>query len=321
MGFIARFLAWLNSATPERLPPPTKDTTRTPRAPKSTSTRAKASSGATAFRLAHELEGLLDGIAADHVIVDDETRRLRQWLAGADTFRRVEPFKDVATHVEKALSDGVLTLEECEDILFALRNLTTVNPHFDQLRGGVQQLLGLMAGVAADKRITAHEAQRLRSWQHEWSHLTGLWPFDECHELVERLFRSEDWTDDARRLLEFADQFPVTGSSAPGRNPPLTLKGVCAERPAFYFDGHEYVFTGDSLKCERSELERIVRDRGGRPHPRVTLKTNFLVVCDGGSEYWAYACYGRKIERAYQLRQEGRPIVIARERDFWNSVN
>lgn len=39
--------------------------------------------------------------------------------------------------------------------------------------------------------------------------------------------------------------------------------------------------------------------RRALPHPRVTQKTAYLLVCDGGNPHWSLASYGRKIQRAY----------------------
>src|SRR5262245_54576778 len=107
-------------------------------------------SAAIGFRLAHELEGLLKGISADGVINEPETARLRRWLEDCAPFSAVEPFRTLDAHVTRALEDGVVTMEECEDLLFAVRKYTTANAHFDRLRGGIQILTGLLSGVAAD---------------------------------------------------------------------------------------------------------------------------------------------------------------------------
>ena len=53
----------------------------------------------------------------------------------------------------------------------------------------------------------------------------------------------------------------------------------------------------------------------------VTKKTDYLVVGNAGNPCWAYACYGRKIEEAMQLRKEGAKIVIVNETDFWDCVD
>jgi hypothetical protein len=86
--------------------------------------------GPIGFRLAHELEGLITGIRADSKINDAEKYRLQAWLNAASPYWHVAPFSELAAKVESALSDGVLTIDECDDLLFVASKLTTVNPHF-----------------------------------------------------------------------------------------------------------------------------------------------------------------------------------------------
>ncbi len=59
---------------------------------------------------------------------------------------------------------------------------------------------------------------------------------------------------------------------------------------------------------------------GGSEETSVTPRSDFLVVCDGGNEFWAFACYGRKVEQAYEQRRKGHHIVIVQERDFWDAL-
>jgi hypothetical protein len=79
------------------------------------------------FRLAHELEGLLEGIRADGVITGEETSRLQRWLATNEPYRHIQPFSELATRIDHALSDSLLSPEECADLLFVVSKLTTVN--------------------------------------------------------------------------------------------------------------------------------------------------------------------------------------------------
>lgn len=77
--------------------------------------------GPVAYRLVHELEGLLEGFRADRVIHPLEVERLRAWLAANAAYARVQPFREMSERVEHALSDGVFTLDEVEDLLLAER--------------------------------------------------------------------------------------------------------------------------------------------------------------------------------------------------------
>jgi hypothetical protein len=272
------------------------------------------------FRLAHELEGLLTGIRADNTVLPLETQRVRAWLVAAAPYRDIRPFQQLSALLEAALVDGVLTLDECDDLLFVTQKLTTVNPHFGTVRTGLQMLMAILAGITSDRKVDDAEAQALAEWLVSWSHLRGLWPYDECESIIASLLADENRADEIAYLFALAEQFPIGGAADAGERPPTVIKGVCAVDPHIAFARSEFVVTGESGRCHRDKIEQIILDREGIPHPRVTQRTDYLIVCDGGNPHWAFACYGRKVEHAYNLRREGHHILIVHEADFWDAI-
>lgn len=84
----------------------------------------------------------------------------------------------------------------------------------------------------------------------------------------------------------------------------MVAPSVCAVNPRITFDSKPFVLTGDnSSRSPRAEIESLIRRAGGNAEPRVTQRTDYLAVGAEGSPYWAFACYGRTIERAYELRK------------------
>lgn len=277
-------------------------------------------SGHIGYRLAHELEGLLMGIRADGVIHDLERDRLQRWVDINEPCAHLKPFSELRLRVQAALADGVLTLEECDDLLFVTQKLTTVNPYFGAIRTGIQIMLGHLAGIAADGTIRDVEMRAVARWSEDWSHLAGLWPFDEVVALVTSLQSGGAPPAECyAKLREVVDTFPLSGEYE-GSWPPPIIQGVCAVDPKITFEGKRFVFTGESSRCPRAELEIRVVDRGGKAAKNVSQKTHYLVVCDDGSPHWAFSCYGRKVEEAYNLRRDGHPIVIVHEVDFWDAT-
>jgi NAD-dependent DNA ligase len=274
--------------------------------------------GDVAFRLLHELEGLLEGISADHLINEAESQRIRRWLDENAGFDDVHPFSEMASHLRKALTDGVITLDECDDLLFVVRNLTRANHYFDSLRGGVQILSGLLAGIAADGILRPIEVEHLQGWTEQWGYLQGLWPFDECVSIVTAALVQRQLEENAKsRIFALSRHFPVAGDT---RGKPPLLEAVCATDPRVEFHGKAFVFTGESPKAEREVMVAHVEGMGGVHHHNVRLDSNYLVVCEAGSPYWAFACYGRKIEKALDYRKRGQPLLIIHERDFWDAL-
>jgi hypothetical protein len=218
------------------------------------------------------------------------------------------------------LADGVITLEECDDLVFVTQKLTTVNPYFDALRSGIQVLLGILAGIVADDEVRPAELRALVDWSEDWSHLQGLWPFDEAVAITTALINKQaQATESFSHLRALVDQFPLAGEYDGSWAAPV-IQGVCAVDPVFVFVDKCYVFTGESSRGIRATLEAHVAEKGGRTQSTVTKAADYLVVCDDSSPFWAFSCYGRKVEQAYKLRRKGHPILIVHEVDFWDAA-
>lgn len=47
---------------------------------------------------------------------------------------------------------------------------------------------------------------------------------------------------------------------------------------------------------------------------------NYLIVGAEGNPCWKFSCYGRKVEKAVELRKEGSRLLIIHELDFHDAV-
>lgn len=277
-------------------------------------------SAAIGFRLAHELEGLLEGISANGVINAAEAERLRRWLEESARFNAVEPFRTIDAHLTRVLEDGQVTMEECEDLLFAVRRYTKANPHFDRLRGGIHTLAGLLAGVAADGALCEMEIAALSSWTRDWQDLRGLWPYDEVSAIADAILTERRLTPQASAyLFELSRQCPVAGAAGPDARP-LLAGGLCEIDPAIDFAGKVFVFTGNLGEDQRRDLRGLMARRGASFDEHVSLETDYLVICDDKNPFWAFACYGRKVEQAHALISDGHRVLIVQEADFWRAL-
>ena len=70
----------------------------------------------------------------------------------------------------------------------------------------------------------------------------------------------------------------------------------------------------------KKEIEALILRKGGRPSRKVTPNTDFLVLGDESNPCWAFSCYGRHVEMAAQMRQDGRAIQIISESDLRRSI-
>lgn len=82
--------------------------------------------------------------------------------------------------------------------------------------------------------------------------------------------------------------------------------------PTITFEDMTFCFTGKFDTGSRSDCENVVRERGGKTTSTVSSDVTYLVVGALGSPIWKRGSYGRKIERAINLRREtGQPAIVS----------
>lgn len=91
-------------------------------------------------------------------------------------------------------------------------------------------------------------------------------------------------------------------------------------RPEIEFAGKVFCLTGESYKASREDFIALIEACGGVVRTKVSSKTDYLIVGNAGNPCWAFACYGRKIEQAIELRKNGAKVIIVNETDFWDAV-
>jgi NAD-dependent DNA ligase len=89
--------------------------------------------------------------------------------------------------------------------------------------------------------------------------------------------------------------------------------------PLLEFTGQRYCFTGTFAFGTRTDCEAAVQNLGGECGS-LTLKTNYLIIGAYATESWIQSSYGRKIERAVELKQEGHEIRIVGETHWASAV-
>ena len=78
----------------------------------------------------------------------------------------------------------------------------------------------------------------------------------------------------------------------------------------------EACVTGKFAFGPRSEIEKLIEERGGELSNSITKKVNYLVIGTFSSRDWIHSSYGRKIEKAVEYRDNGDDIAIISEDHF-----
>lgn len=274
----------------------------------------------------NSLLGLLEGIAIDGRVTPGEIGMLSLWLADHQDVAQRHPYNELVPALTAAVSDGVLDAEEREDLLWLCRQLKR-SDFYDTVTADLQRLHALVGGIAADGEITTEELRGLSDWLAEHEHLRTCWPYDEIGTLTTKVL-GDGHIDEAehRMLMDFFTEFmAVLDERTLVRpmafdGPGVTIGALCAVAPEVTFPGRSFCFTGASSKFRRAEFEALVSELGGQPLGGVSAKLHYLVIGAEGNPCWAFACYGRKVEKAVTLRRQGARVVILHENDFHDAV-
>lgn len=272
----------------------------------------------------NSLLGLIDGILIDATIKDKEIGFLRTWLDNHQINADKHPFNELMPVVERAISDGVLTEDEKEDINWLCNRLIS-SEYFNSATADMQKLHAILAGIASDGEISVQELNGLSTWLEEHTHLKRCWPYDEIDSLITNVLADNKISEDEHRMLmsffgEFVSILDNKTVVSPVFLEGTNIVGLCAVCPEIAFADAVFCLTGESHKYSRSEFEKLISSLGGKASANVTKKINYLVVGSNGNPCWAYACYGRKVEKVVELRKAGHPILIIHENDLHDAV-
>lgn len=287
-------------------------------------TYLKYTSKAVIDKTLNTLEGILTGITIDNKLNDIEVKELSNWCIEHAPLADLSPYNELFETIFSALDDDKLTTEEKEDILWLSQRLHSDGLYYDTVTSDMQKLQGILHGIISDNKITKEELDGLTDWLADHEHLTTYYPYDEIFALVTAILKDNVVSKDEENLLKaFFSQFIDTNNTVEINDEIkecICQQGICALAPDITFTDHQFCFTGKSSKTNRSEIAKIISDNGGIYHDSVTQKTNYLIIGNEGNPCWAFSCYGRKVEKAIQLRKKGNHILIVNEIDFWDCL-
>ncbi|WP_363346324.1 exonuclease domain-containing protein [Methylocystis echinoides] len=271
------------------------------------------------------LSGIIHGITIDAEINPEEIEFLHRWLEDHRFLAERHPFNEVIPIVHRILLDGVITEDEKEDLTWVFGRLQSTE-YADRTAAHMQRLHAILSGIASDGRITTQELIGLSAWLSEHEHLATIWPYDEIKSVVTDVL-SDGKIEEAehRMLLSFFQEFTAILDDRTIRQPTAfddgqRLVGVCAVKPKIRFGSETFCLTGKSFRYSREEFTGLIKDRGGRVVSSMSSKVGYLIVGSDGNPCWMYACYGRKVEKAVELRKAGARVLIVHENDFHDAV-
>lgn len=272
----------------------------------------------------NSLLGIIEGISIDGKVNEAELNFLRLWLREHEELQGLHPYNELVPLVQDAIADGLLSQEEREDIVWLCERLRSTE-YFDKTTADIQRLHAIVGGIIADGQISEDELRGLSSWLDDHDHLRTCWPYDEVGSLITTVLADQKIDQQEHEMLQgFFSEFTAVLDGrtivSPTISEGITLTGLCAVCPEIEFEGAKFCFTGASTRYKRSQLSEIVTRLGGMVLPSVSAKIDYLVIGADGNPCWAYACYGRKVEKAVELRKAGARMLLVHENDFHDAV-
>lgn len=268
-------------------------------------------------------------------------KRVLYWMGfldGALSSRRIESGEEDAIHAEAAkfaeffndpdasdLAEDIRA--DCfsseEDLMEQLRQV--IDDKRDALslestasaKDALNEFLGFCAGVICDGRVLEREVRAILARFKSSPILMRSPIFQTLRSAVEAAMDDDVLTDDeAEEIQEWiaqlvGDGFVDTGITNIGNV--ARLDDPIADPHQIKFDGFVFVLTGPMRMGPRSFIISEIESAGGVCSSSTTKKTDYVVISTTASRHWRTTHFGRKIEYARHLIEEGQKMRFVSE--------
>jgi len=183
----------------------------------------------------------------------------------------------------------------------------------------IDQLSGICAGILADGEVNAEEAKFFGEWVRKYAPYEPVWPFTDILARVERIFADGNCDEEERAELKAVmEGLCGYGHDATAKEPYSTSLPLNTPLPdPIIFPQKIFAITGKFAFGTRRKVTEAIKSRGGVAFDSApTRDSHYLVIGVFASRDWAHTNYGRKIERAVELRESGSGIAIVSE-EHW----
>ncbi|RXG32010.1 BRCT domain-containing protein [Leeuwenhoekiella marinoflava] len=272
----------------------------------------------------NSLKGILQGINIDKKVNTAELQELDKWCEKHQNLIRKEPFKDFMHTIRMAIRGDENPEEAVQDMFWLCQKYEDDNVYFDALTADLQTLQGVCHGILADGEINTKEIKQLEIWLDNNQHLSNYYPYDELRTVLLKILKDGLVDDEEQILLKayFKEFVKLNNTDLTKKineeTESVLVKGLCAYDPDINFDGTHFTLSGNFKRGTKKEVSNRIESLGGKIEKNVVLKTNYLIIGADANDCWAFACYGRKVEKALNLRKKGQELTIINELDFWD---
>lgn len=270
----------------------------------------------------NSLKGILLGIVANETVNQLELEELKKWAENHYDLINRNPFKEFMANIYETASQNIDSKESIEDLYWLCQKYESDNYYYNTITSDLQLLQGICHGILADGIIDEKEIFSLEKWLEGNTHLNSYYPYDEIRSLILSILSDGKIDEEEKLVLKaYLIQFVILENKEISTKINEDTKDVnitahCTSDPNIELAGKTFCITGILKSGNRSSIENRITKLGGIPTRNVTKETDFLIVGDNGNKAWAFACYGRKVEKALELRKNGHTITLIHEFDF-----
>jgi len=283
-------------------------------------------SKARADKAINSLKGILLGILSDDIIDAREMDELRLWAKEHFDLISRNPFREFMLLIENTASNEIPAKEAVEDLYWLCQKYEHDSIYYNGITSDLQLLQGIFHGILADGILNDEEIFKLHVWLSENEHLNSHYPYDEIRSLVLSIVADKKIDEEERAVLAaFIKQFVELKNTDIAEKVErdtngVNISGICAVDPEIIFENKTFCITGILSRGTRNELQKAIANKGGTPVNTISQKTDYLIIGDTNNACWSYSCYGRKVEKALDLRKSGHTIILVHEFDVFDAV-
>ena len=184
----------------------------------------------------------------------------------------------------------------------------------------VNELLGISKAIIADGIVDQKEAEFLQNWLIANSQVSDNPIVANLLKRIEEMLADEFLSsEESEELLQTLTQF-TGGNLEVGELLKSTTLPLDHPPPSLVVAGSRFCLTGTFAFGSRRDCEKEIIKLGGAVGS-LTKQTNYLVIGIYATDSWAHTSFGRKIEKAINMKEKGQEISIIGENHWLNFLD